>query len=99
MRQKSKKRYRRASVERNTSTSSPTRTRGRGEAVALLKGTVRAIPVVATAQFVVVSRRGRPTGARDNSPRERGGRGPVSAGLKGGLSTEAVSGIVVLPVK
>src|SRR5829696_7353291 len=99
MRQKSKKRYRRASVERNTATSNPTRRRGRGEAVALLKVTVRAMPVVATAQLVVVSRRVRQTVLRYNSPRYRCASAPMSAGLKGGLSPEGASGIAVLPVR
>jgi hypothetical protein len=61
MRQKSKKRYRRASMQRNTATRSPTRTSGRGEAVGLLKVSDSAIPVVTTAQLVVASRRVRQT--------------------------------------
>src|SRR5512133_1814936 len=50
-------------------TSRLTRTSGTGEMVASLKQTERAMPVVATAQFVVVSSRVRHTLLRYISPR------------------------------
>jgi hypothetical protein len=61
IRKKSKKRYRLASIKRNTATSKPTSTNGNGEAVSLLNVIESANPVVTTAQLVVVSSRVRHT--------------------------------------
>ena len=60
-----------------------TRTSGSGELYALLNATERAIPVVATAQFVVLSRRVRQILLRYISPLYRWASIPSSAALNG----------------
>src|SRR6516162_6255541 len=60
-----------------------TRTSGSGELYALPKATERAIPVVATAQFVVESRRVRQILLRYISPLYRWASIPSSAALNG----------------
>src|SRR5260370_38039968 len=79
----SKYRYRRASIARNTMDIKATSTSGRGEFAGLPNDTEMAIPVVATAQLVVASRRGRPTLLRYISPRYRWGNIPRSGVLLG----------------
>src|SRR5579862_6273553 len=60
-------------------TISPTRINGSGEASGLLKLAERAMPVVSTAQFVVLSKRVRHTVLRYISPRYRCDSAPISA--------------------
>ena len=56
-------------MDRKVVTRRPTSTSGKGDAVSLLNVSDNAMPVVSTAQFVVVSRRVRQTVLRYNSPR------------------------------
>src|ERR1700757_1730929 len=75
---------------RKTRDINATRTSGSGELYALPKATDRAIPVVATAQFVVLSRRVRQILLRYISPRYRWASIPSSAALNalfGGSAT------------
>ena len=70
-------------MERNTRDIKATRTRGSGELPALLKTTESAMPVVATAQLVVASRRVRQILLRYISPLYRCASMPSSAALNG----------------
>src|SRR6478672_3112094 len=72
-------------MERNTRDIKATRTSGSGEFPALLKETERAIPVVATAQLVVASRRVRQILLRYISPLYRCASMPSSAAVNGSL--------------
>src|SRR5262249_20952414 len=79
IRKKSKKRYRLASIMRNTATSKPTSTNGNGEAVSLLNVSESANPVVTTAQLVVSSSRVRHTTPPSRSPRKICDKAVISA--------------------
>src|SRR6266436_1934003 len=72
-------------MTRNTRDINATRTSGSGELPALLKETERAIPVVATAQLVVASRRVRQILLRYISPLYRCASKPSSAAVNGSL--------------
>src|SRR6516225_6433300 len=74
---------------RKISDINATRTSGSGELYALPKETERAIPVVATAQFVVLSRRVRQILLRYISPLYRWASIPSSAALNGFLGGSA----------
>src|ERR1700732_3350056 len=68
-------------MDKNTRDIKATRTSGSGELPGLLNATERAMPVVATAQLVVASRRGRQILLRYISPRYRWASMPSSAAL------------------
>src|SRR6516164_1931350 len=74
---------------RKTRDINATRTSGSGELYALPKATDRAIPVVATAQFVVLSRRVRQILLRYISPLYKWASIPSSAALNGFLGGSA----------
>src|ERR1700738_37272 len=82
-------------MERNTRDIKATRTSGSGELSALLKATESEMPVVATAQLVVASRRVRQTLLRYISPLYRCASIPSSAALNDfswlGFSVELIS--------
>src|ERR1700674_3374194 len=68
-------------MDKNTRDIKATRTSGSGELPGLLNATERAMPVVATAQLVVASRRVRQILLRYISPRYRWASMPSSAAL------------------
>src|ERR1700720_2172933 len=70
-------------MDKNTKDSKATRTSGSGELPGLLKETESAMPVVATAQLVVASRRVRQILLRYISPLYRCASMPSSVGLNG----------------
>src|ERR1700686_2856032 len=70
-------------MDKNTRDIKATRTSGSGELPGLLKDTESAMPVVATAQLVVASRRVRQILLRYISPRYKCASMPSSAGLNG----------------
>src|SRR6516162_6105452 len=72
-------------MERNSRDIRATRTSGSGELPALLKATERAIPVVATAQLVVASKRVRQILLRYILPLYRCASMPSSAAVNGSL--------------
>src|SRR5215472_16552762 len=72
-------------MARNTRDINATRTSGNGELLALLNATESAIPVVATAQLVVASRRVRQTLLRYISPLYRCASMSSSATVNGSL--------------
>src|SRR6266446_9166102 len=85
-------------MTRNMRDINATRTSGSGELPALLKETERAIPVVATAQLVVASRRVRQILLRYISPLYKCASIPSSAPVKGFLGFSAAL-MRLLPVK
>src|SRR5258707_5082298 len=93
----SKYRYRRASMTRNTMDIKATSTSGRGEFAGLPNDTDMAIPVVATAQLVVASRRGRPILLRYLSPRYRWANIPSSAAVEGASDPRHFAVLLAFP--
>src|ERR1700722_18372123 len=69
-------------MDKNTKDIKATRTSGSGELPGLLNATESAMPVVATAQLVVASRRGRPILLRYISPLYRLARMGISAAIR-----------------
>src|ERR1700730_18516789 len=81
---------------RNVATKSPTSTNGRGDADSLLNVSDNAIPVVRTAQLVVVSRRVRHTVLRYSSPRYRCDNAVMSAVLNADCIPSILLSLIVL---